>query len=266
MVWLADSQRDHTSEVEPVLCDLLGLVQPLAKKRAVQVELQCAADLPLVAVPRTVLRQIVLNLLSAAIGNLSAAGAARLRASWGPDHILVVIATTAGLHPWREVQALEAAAQMSRRLAQMFDAQLGLAEIEEALVIQLRLPIVAHQVTVLAIEDNADTVQLWRRYVQKTRFCLVDEPDPAHALARAAALRPDLIILDVMLPGIDGWDLLSQLRTQQTTRDIPIIVCTVMPQRDLALSLGATGFIQKPATGRDFRAELERQTAAAARR
>lgn len=266
MVWLADSQRDHASEVGPVLQEILVLVQALAKRQAVQVEVQCDGDLPLVAVPRTVLRQMVLNLLTAVIGNLAMHGIARLRASLGPDHVLVAIATTAGLCPWRQAQAVDTAVQISRRLAEMFDAEINLAEIESTLVAQLRLGLVARQATVLAIEDNADTVQLWKRYVQKTRFCLVEEPDPTHAVARAAALRPDLIILDVMLPGIDGWDLLSQLRAQPTTRDIPVIVCTVMPQRDLALSLGASGFIQKPATGRDFRSELERQIAAAGRR
>jgi CheY-like chemotaxis protein len=266
MAWLADSQRDHTSEVGPVLHEILGLVQALAKRRSVQVEIDCDQDLPLAAVPRTVLRQMVLNLLSAVLGNLSQSGVARLRASLGPDYILISIATTAGVCSWREVQAIESAAQMSRRLAEMFGAELNLSEIEDTLVIQLRLALVEQQTTVLAIEDNADTLQLWKRYVQNTHFCLVEEPDPAHALARAASLRPDLIILDVMLPGIDGWDLLSQLRAQPTTRDIPVIVCTVMPQRDLALSLGASGFIQKPVTGRSFRSELESQIAAANRR
>jgi CheY-like chemotaxis protein len=127
------------------------------------------------------------------------------------------------------------------------------------------LPLAGRRVIVLAIEDNTDTLQLWRRYLQGTLFTLVEETDPQQALIRAAALHPDLIILDVMLPNIDGWTLLRRLRSDPSTASTPIVVCTVLPQKELALSLGASDFIQKPATGREFRAVLDRQTVAAAR-
>jgi CheY-like chemotaxis protein len=51
-----------------------------------------------------------------------------------------------------------------------------------------------------------------------------------------------------MMPEQDGWDLLHQLLGQAATRDIPIIICSVLPQRELALSLGATAFLRKPFT------------------
>ncbi len=59
--------------------------------------------------------------------------------------------------------------------------------------------------------------------------------------------------------------MLRQFRRHVATATIPIIVCTVLPQRQLALSLGAADFVQKPVTGPDFRAALERQTAAVER-
>jgi CheY-like chemotaxis protein len=125
------------------------------------------------------------------------------------------------------------------------------------------LPCAGRQVLVLAIEDNLDTIQLWRRYTQKTRFSLVAETDPEQAIASAARLHPDLIVLDIMLPGIDGWDLLKRLRADPATASIPVIVCTVLPQKELAFSLGARDFIPKPTTGEEFRAALERQISAA---
>jgi len=115
-------------------------------------------------------------------------------------------------------------------------------------------------VDVLAIEDNTDTLRLWQRYVQRTRFNLVTESDARRAVERAVALQPDIIVLDVMLEASDGWEVLSRLRGHQETEGIPVVICTVLPQRDLALSLGASGFIQKPSTGREFRAVLEALT------
>jgi CheY-like chemotaxis protein len=68
-----------------------------------------------------------------------------------------------------------------------------------------------------------------------------------------------------MMPGIDGWDLLAQLRHHPLTCDIPVLVCTVLPQEELALSLGASGFVRKPTTRQSFRQALESQIVAAER-
>jgi CheY-like chemotaxis protein len=119
---------------------------------------------------------------------------------------------------------------------------------------------------VLAIEDNVDTLQLWTRYLQNTRFCLVGVNDPAGAFDAAREQRPNLIVLDLMMPEIDGWKLLGQLRHHPLTAGIPVIVCTVLPQEELALSLGASAFMRKPVTRDAFRRTLARQIEAVARR
>jgi PleD family two-component response regulator len=153
---------------------------------------------------------------------------------------------------------------MSRRLLELFDGELVLTRVDDILVARIIVPSSSQRMTVLAIEDNLDTLDLWRRYVYGTPFGLVEETHPEQALDRAISLHPALIILDVMMPGTDGWELLREMRSHPALAATPIIVCTVLPQRDLALSLGASDFIQKPATGRTFRATLERQISVAA--
>jgi len=61
-----------------------------------------------------------------------------------------------------------------------------------------------------------------------------------------------------MLPSVDGYEALQSLRSDPVTANVPVIVCTVLQQRDLALSLGATEFLAKPVTQGDLLAALDR--------
>ncbi len=117
------------------------------------------------------------------------------------------------------------------------------------------------QVGVLVIDDNVDTLQLLERYLAATRYRFVAAPDPQRALALAEELAPQVVVLDVMLPGIDGWELLGRLRAHPRTHAIPIIICTVLPQDQLALALGATAFIRKPVDRSAFLSALDRLVA-----
>jgi CheY-like chemotaxis protein len=61
-----------------------------------------------------------------------------------------------------------------------------------------------------------------------------------------------------MLPGCDGWELLGWLRERPSTQGKPIIVCTILPQEGVALSLGAAGFLRKPVSRSDLLTMLDR--------
>ena len=111
----------------------------------------------------------------------------------------------------------------------------------------------------LAIDDNPDTLQLLQRYTTDTRYRLLGESDPERSLALAEETMPDIILLDVLLQDIDGWELLGRFRAHPRLGGRPVIVCTVLPQRDLALSLGAAGFLSKPVSQRQLLAALDAQ-------
>jgi CheY-like chemotaxis protein len=59
-------------------------------------------------------------------------------------------------------------------------------------------------------------------------------------------VQPIAVLVDLMMPGQDGWDLLRALSQRDDTRRLPVIVCSVLQQRELALALGATAYITKP--------------------
>jgi CheY-like chemotaxis protein len=61
-------------------------------------------------------------------------------------------------------------------------------------------------------------------------------------------LQPEVIILDVMMPGIDGWELLQRLKTLRETQLIPVIICSVINDPELAFALGASQYVPKPVT------------------
>jgi len=117
------------------------------------------------------------------------------------------------------------------------------------------------QLPVLAIDDNADTIQLMQRYTTGTRYRLLGTHGLEQALDLAEQFSPQIVVLDVMMPQLDGWEVLGRLRQHPLTSRTPIIVCTILPQEELALSLGASGFVRKPITRQSFLAALDRQVA-----
>jgi CheY-like chemotaxis protein len=118
---------------------------------------------------------------------------------------------------------------------------------------------VAERVTVLVIDDNTDTLQLFQRYLTDSRYRFVGANHPWQGLALAESEPPRIIILDVMMPESDGWAVLGQLRVHPQTQDIPVIVCSIVPQGSLAQALGAAEFLRKPISQAELLATLDRQ-------
>ena len=108
------------------------------------------------------------------------------------------------------------------------------------------------QVTVLAVDDNPDMHQFYRRCTTGTRYRIIHANTGKEAMEKLKASAPDIIVLDVMLPDVDGWNLLMQLHEDPATRPIPIIVCSVIRETELARALGATMHLPKPVEPRRF--------------
>jgi len=101
-------------------------------------------------------------------------------------------------------------------------------------------------VTVLTIDDNPDMLHFYRRCLAGTPYRVVQASSGREGLSSIAASMPDIILLDVMLPDIDGWQLLMRLHEDPATRAIPVVVCTVVREEELAFALGASCFLTKP--------------------
>jgi CheY-like chemotaxis protein len=110
----------------------------------------------------------------------------------------------------------------------------------------------APKVKVLVLDDNPDLMHFYRRYVQGTRYQIVPLSEGTRLLETVQAVAPAIIVLDVMLPDIDGWELLVHLHNHPATRSIPVILCSVMREEELALSLGAALYVPKPVRRQEF--------------
>lgn len=102
---------------------------------------------------------------------------------------------------------------------------------------------------VLIVEDEPNIVEAVRFILSRDGWAVDTHADGASALDAVARRRPDLIILDVMLPNRSGYDILVDLRADAATKDIPVLMLTARGQtkdRDLALRIGANQFMTKP--------------------
>ncbi len=122
--------------------------------------------------------------------------------------------------------------------------------------LQICVPSVG-EIRVLAIDDNADVLHFYRRATAGTRFHIVYTNSGKDALECIRSAPPDIIILDVMLPDMDGWTLLMQLHENTATRSVPIVICSVVREEDLAYSLGAALYLHKPVEPDHLVAALE---------
>jgi len=109
----------------------------------------------------------------------------------------------------------------------------------------------------LVIDDNEGLIHLLQRYLTDDAYNVMSAPNTEEGLQLIPQLQPDAILLDVMMPGIDGWELLQRLRTRRETAFIPVIICSVINDPELAFALGASQYVSKPVTREALRLALQ---------
>ncbi len=256
--WLADGSRGTRTDLGLTLPGVLDLARRLADEHRVRLEVAVADGLPDVPADPVALRQCLLSLLTVAIPRASGGQVSfSARAvSWEVEMCIRCPAYPSGPKPALGDEA--ASLNMARHLADLSGGRLALAADARAFDATLTWPAV-EQSPVLVIDDNADALQLLQRYTLGTRYRFIGARDPQEALALAEEHRPRAIVLDVMMPDLDGWELLGRLRQHPSTAGIPIVVCTILPQKEMARLLGASAFLKKPVTRQEFLAALDRQ-------
>ncbi|MCB0212879.1 MAG: response regulator, partial [Anaerolineae bacterium] len=100
--------------------------------------------------------------------------------------------------------------------------------------------------TVLVIDDDPTTQDLLHRYLSKDGFQVHTTGNGEEGLQLAKVLKPVAITLDVLMPGIDGWAVLTQLKADPDLADIPVIVLTIINDRNMGYTLGASDYLTKP--------------------
>lgn len=113
---------------------------------------------------------------------------------------------------------------------------------------------------ILIVEDNARNLKLARDILNHVGYRTLEAENAEDGLALARAQRPDLVLMDVQLPGMDGVEALGRLKTDPLTADIPVVALTAFAMRDdrdRLLAVGFDAYLDKPLNVREFPSQVE---------
>lgn len=248
MAALQESAPDQLSQVAEAIKRTAHLAGPLLADANIRLQLppqdvlRASADLQAVIHP-SALHQLLIHVLTVLANGLSGSEIA-LSAQAEGNRVVIRVATE------RPVCAHALQDSLISEILATTGGTIEQAAGDPALLL-ISLPR-AMSARVLLVDDNLDLVHVYRRYTAGTRYELVHTSHGSEVYQLVEQQHFDLIVLDVMLPDVDGWEVLSTLREHPVGRGIPIVVCSVVREQDLALSLGATAFLSKPVRPRQF--------------
>jgi len=260
-------------------------ITPLAMKNNNRFVVDCPPGLGLIYVDRTRLRQIVLNLLSNAC-KFTSEGEVRLTIKSvdrdGDPWIEISVKDTGiGISEEEQAKLFRPFVQadssttrkfggtglglvISKRLVDMMQGEITLesepgkgatftvclpAEDEPTLTLPVSFPGSTgrgRDPVVLLIDDDLGVLELAERTLTRRGFRVCMASSGSEGIEMAGRLRPDAILLDVKMPGMSGWEVLSTLKLSEATAQIPVVMLSVMRQQAIGEALGAVDYLLKP--------------------
>jgi signal transduction histidine kinase/CheY-like chemotaxis protein len=261
-----------------LLDNLLALYEPRATEKKLRL-VKGYSQLPAMWVDETRARQIFSNLLSNAI-KFTNEGVVIVRGHFDePAHQVVISITDTGIgiDGERSEKIFEAfyanttsapqegtrlGLALARRLSELHSGRLWFNSVlGKGTTFHVSLPAADNAYepapllwprmnnrgpVILAIDDDTEAIEVLQGQLESHDFLVYGACSPNDALRLAHDLHPALITLDVMMPGMDGWEVLAVLRSDPDTAEIPIIVLTATDERQKALGAGANAFLRKP--------------------
>ena len=257
---LSEHSELERLDLRDLVIGAIRSTQPLAEARGVSLTLDSPNTLAEVEADRTLLRQLMLTILSLLVTGterntriqVSIQGYTRR-----PQLVFTLTGPVGDPEALREALDNQAALQY---LIKTLKARLRLHQSAPDEV-RITLEIVTAIQTVLIVDDNPDAIDLFHRYLADQRYQILSANNGAHAIQLAREMQPDVIILDIMLPGQDGLEVLQNLKHHEVTQHIPVLVCSILDMQALALSLGADDYLKKPPGQQEILSRLEHWTA-----
>ena len=268
-------------DIQALFKEVLSIVKPLADKNENVVEVVCPADIGTFRSDQTKVKQCLLNLLSNANKFTSKGTLTLTAAREGNARVSFRVSDTGvGMTKEQLGRLFEAFSQADVSTSKRFGGTgLGLAitrhfctmlsgdvTVESSpgkgstFTIILpdqgdapaigQVPVVTPaadgRATVLVVDDDATVRSLLAKTLEKEGYRVVLASNGVEALSLARQHRPQAITLDVLMPQMDGWRALKELKADAALRDIPVIMVTVLNERGMAIPLGAADFMTKP--------------------
>lgn len=246
---LQKSAPDATAHIASSIDAVLQLAHVLPENRRIEIQRREIAPNVSVAMHPSALRQVLLRAIEEMVRGM-AERAVTIGAHNMAGRVAIEISTGT------TSESLEPHLQLVQKIVSAHGGTVVREVSEAQRVIRLLLPMpgYADRVAVLVVDDNDDLVTFYKAYVTGTPYDLTQARSVAEAMEMIVESPPDLVVLDVMLPDrdMDGWALLMHMRQDSRTERIPVIICSVIRDSELAQALGAAGFLPKPVRRAEF--------------
>ncbi len=284
-------------DLNVLLKGLISTAIGLVKDKEIEIVDYLPPNLPIIEGDDVRIRQIFLNLISNS-AKFTQKGSITLNASYTQTHVSVSISDTGiGISPkdreyiFNEFTQVDASTTrqaggtglglpITKKFIELHHGQIIVeSELHQGATFTVVLPI--HQSdsasvqdepldlakqstesqvppTFLVIDGDARVANIYRQYLQDKKFHFVSQTTGAGAVARANELQPYAILLDVLIPDADGWNILSELKENPGTAHIPVIIGSIVDDKFRANQLGAAEYLVKPIIKNDLLQAIER--------
>lgn len=238
--------------------------------------------LPVVKADPTRIRQVLINFISNAAkfteeGFITVEAKEVISPAGKPEVMVTVTDTGPGIaqediaklfqpfsqvddSPTRKTGGTGLGLSISKSLIELHRGRIGLAKTElgvgSSFFFTLPIPeeekqpetpaVLGQDKIVLSIEDDEQVASLYERYLAPQGYKVIPLTEPEKAVSRAKEIKPFAITLDIMMPGMDGWTVLLNLKNDPETKSIPVIVCSILDEEEKGISLGASDYLVKP--------------------
>jgi signal transduction histidine kinase/CheY-like chemotaxis protein len=289
--------RLQNISIAEVVQQVLSTVEPLAAQKKIAIT-GTEVDAGAITADAGKVKQMLLNLVSNSVKFTPEGGVVTVRAVRLADTVELSVADNGiGIaaedqdrifHEFQQVDSGVGRQQtgtglgltLTRRFANLHGGDVRLeSELGKGSVFTISLPVEARRAPVvilpsvagdrgrtdarplvLVVEDDPPAAELLCRQIERAGFQTDVARTGTDALAKARERRPAAITLDILLPDLDGWEVLTRLKRDERTSDIPVVVVSVVDNPELGIALGALDYFVKPVPARDLISRLGRFT------
>jgi CheY-like chemotaxis protein len=252
--------HDEVVDIRETTLRVFDLLKPRLEEKGVEVQFAFAEPAVPVITDRIILRQILISMFNAAL-HMQAEKKILVGSRIEDGQVGIRLAVKVG-RDWEpageeeEDSTLDSASYWSNLIRAELDEKIDVQDGSNWAIREILLPR-SDQRVVMVVDDQEAAINLFRRYLSQSNIITIGASRADQVLPLACHFRPVLITLDVMMPQMDGWELLQQLKTNDETRHIPVIVCSAWEDPDLSRSLGADKFLKKPVTQKMLLSAME---------
>jgi PAS domain S-box-containing protein len=277
--------------------EVRATVEPLAQRKAIALNIEQSSEIRLIADAAKV-KQMLLNLVSNAIKFTPSGGQIDIRSRQVELWVEIAVSDNGigiadqdlsrlftefqqlDAGPGRRQEGTGLGLALTRRFAELHGGQVSVeSSLGNGSTFTLRLPLQATapqalapaepprvaaidlgRPLVLVVDDNSQAAEILARHLDAGGFRIELARSGPEALIMARTLKPVAITLDILLPGVDGWEVLNRLKADEATRNIPVVVVSVIDNPALGRALGAFDYFVKPVDGKALLSRLSQYT------